>query len=138
VTTLFTSSYRAYRPDMGQAVVTSLGLPKWMPEAQTFPRCWLLTPTGKMFHAVRESKDTEAFAREYEQRLEAFGIPRIGRTLERIARQYDAESLVLLCHELDAERCHRLQFAQWLLARSGELVAELVEVVPQQLTLPTM
>jgi len=43
LTRIHTSSYRAFRPDMGTPVVTSLGLPRWRPEAQDWPRCWLIT-----------------------------------------------------------------------------------------------
>jgi hypothetical protein len=38
MTALFTASYRAFRPDWGQAVVTSRSLPRWrLEEAQEWP-----------------------------------------------------------------------------------------------------
>ena len=124
MTQLFTCSYRAYTADMGLAVVTSLGLPKWRcDEARTWPRCWLLTPTPALFDAPDEVFDVE-----YPARLERFGVRRIARTLERIAREHEADSLVLLCHEGDWERCHRSMFAAWWLTRTGELVCEIEEV----------
>jgi len=126
MTRLFTCSYRAFRPDMGQPVVCSLGLPKWRPEAAEWPRCHLLTPTWPMFNAVRETGDSEAFAAAYAARLERFSVQRIARTLEGIARAHQADNLVLLCHEADPERCHRTQFADWWIQASGEEVAELI------------
>lgn len=45
MTILFTASYQAYQDDMGQALVTSRGLPHWRAdEAAAWPRCWLLAP----------------------------------------------------------------------------------------------
>jgi hypothetical protein len=52
----------------------------------------------------------------------------IARTLEKIARQYEAEALVLLCFEALAADCHRGQFASWLFDRTGELA---FEIIPQ-------
>lgn len=126
MTTLCTASYRAYRPDMGLPVVCSLGLPKWRQEAAEWPRCHLLTPTWPMFNAVRETGDSAAFAAAYAERLEHFGPPRIASTLERLARDHQAESLVLLCHEADPERCHRSQFGNWWIIQTGEEVCELI------------
>lgn len=120
MTTLLTCSYRAYRPDMGQAVVTSLGLPRWHPEARTWPRCWLLTPTPELFR----EPDDEVFAAGYAARLERFGAQKIARTLEKIAREHEADRLVLLCHEADPAACHRQQFADFMLAATGELIEE--------------
>jgi hypothetical protein len=123
MTALFTCSYKAFRHEMGQPVVTSLGLPKWRPEAETWPRCWLIAPTPALFHG-----DGADFAAGYEARLDRFGPARIARTLEKIARQYQADSPVLLCFETLAADCHRGQFASWLLDRTGELA---LEVIPQ-------
>ena len=118
MTQLFTCSYRAYASGMGQAVVTSLGLPKYRPEASTWPRCWLITPTWEQLNL-----DGEEFDALYTERLAKFGVCKIARTLERIAREHQAERLVLLCHELDPERCHRRVFAVWWL-RTGEEINE--------------
>jgi hypothetical protein len=120
MTRLFTCSYRSYRPWYGQAVAISLGLPRWLEDAQQWPRCWLLTPTPALFR----EPDDEKFAAGYTARLERFGAAKIARTLERIAAEHQAEALVLLCHEPDWSNCHRLTFAQWLLERAGELCQE--------------
>jgi uncharacterized protein DUF488 len=127
MTLLYTCSYRAYRPEFGQPVVTSLGLPKWIPEAEQWPRCWLITPTSALFHGPGGAE----FAAGYEERLNKFGPALVARTLEKIARQYDAEALVLLCFEQRAADCHRGQFASWLFDTTGELAPEvLTGVVP--------
>jgi hypothetical protein len=120
MTELFTASYRAYRPDMGQAVVTSLGLPRWRPEARQWPRCWLLTPTPALFR----EPDDEKFAEGYAARLEGFGPQKIASVLEAIARDTGAGRLVLLCHEADPARCHRSQFTSYWLAATGERIEE--------------
>lgn len=120
MTQIFTCSYRAYRSDMGQAVVTSLGLPRWRPEARQWPRCWLLTPTAELL-----AEDNEAFTAGYLARLERFGAQKISRTLERIAQENQAEALVLLCHESDAARCHRSIAAEWIIRTTGEAIDEL-------------
>ena len=91
---LYTGSYGAYSLSMGQAVVTSLLLPRWLPEAASWPRCWVLTPTWQMFHA-----EPDVFEREYLARLDRFGAPKIGRALHAIARETGAGRLVLLCYE---------------------------------------
>jgi hypothetical protein len=79
LTTLYTCSYRAYRAEMGQAVICSLGLPKWpLAEAETWPRCWLIAPTPALFRG-----DGAEFANGYEARLDKFGssaAPCGGRT----------------------------------------------------------
>lgn len=107
MTDLFTASYRAYRPEHGQAVVTSLGLPKWrLPEAEPWPRCWLIAPSSALFHGP-----SEEFEAGYRDRLARFGPQKIARALEAIARQHEADKLCLLCHEGDWLRCHRSQFA---------------------------
>jgi Protein of unknown function, DUF488 len=128
LTALFTASYRAYRPELGQAVVTSQGFPRWLPEAQEWPRAWVLTPSWDLFHA----KDPAAFRTGYLERLDRFGACKIARVLERIARQYQASALVLVCHEQNWEQCHRGLIAEWLLTRTGELVEELAAVHPNR------
>jgi len=120
MTDLYTASYRAYQPCMGLGVVTSLGLPRWRPEAKSWPRCWLLTPTPTLFRL----DDWADFQRDYTARLDSFGPKRIARTLERIARDHQADRIVLLCHEVDGRECHRGLIATYLLATTGEVVTE--------------
>jgi hypothetical protein len=105
---------------MGQAVVTSRGLPRYRPEAAEWPRCWMLTPGSSYFDA-----EPEEFERQYTSQLDRHGPAKISRWLERTARDRGAGSLVLLCHEWAWEDCHRLLAARWILERTGELVTEL-------------
>jgi Protein of unknown function, DUF488 len=118
---LYTSSYRAYRSEMGQAMITSLGLPRFrLAEARQWPRCWLITPTSALFHA-----SDEEFDREYPARLALFGPAKIAQTLEQIARDHQAETLILLCFEADAAQCHRSMFADYWLVTTGEAITEI-------------
>lgn len=121
MTELFTASYRAFRPEMGQPVVTSLGLPRWRPEAESWPRCWLIAPTWAMFH----EPDEEKWRAAYVERLERKGAAKVSRVLHQIAREHEAERLVLLCHELDWSRCHRGLWASWWLETTGEVITEI-------------
>jgi hypothetical protein len=104
-------------------VAISLGLPKWLPEAQEFDRCWLITPTAAQFH----EPDPDVFASSYLQRLDRFGPQRIVTTLHKIAAEHGSDRVVLLCHERRAiPDCHRSLFSGWLLARTGEIATELI------------
>ena len=99
----------------------SLGLPRWLPETPQWPRAWVLPPTSQMF----AEPGNLVFADAYVARLERFGAAKIARTLERIAREHQAEILVLCCHEADPARCHRSLAADWLIRVTGEVVGEL-------------
>jgi len=133
VTQLFCASYRAYRPDWGQAVVTSLGLPRWrLAEAEQWPRAWVITPTAELLG----EPDPAKYAAGYRARLERFGVPKIARTLERIATDFEADRLVLLCHESDWSRCHRKLIAEFWLSVTGEMITELAEAAPDDVQPP--
>jgi hypothetical protein len=122
VTTLATASYRVWRPSMGQAVVTSRGLPRWrLAEASKWPRCWMLAPARSLWGLPREE-----FRGRYFAQLEEHGAEVIARQLERTARQTGADRLVLLCFEPVVADCHRGDFAAWWLVTTGERVEELL------------
>jgi hypothetical protein len=122
VSPIFTASYREYRPEMGVAVVTSRGLPKWrLAEAEGWPHCWLLAPGHDYYDAPADE-----FERAYLAQLDRHGPAKIGRVLADIAREHHAESVVLLCHEIRWEDCHRILAARWITERTGELVEELL------------
>ncbi len=118
---LYTASFRAYRPWMGQPVVTARGLPAWLPEAEQWPRCWMLTPGSAYFDA-----EPDEFERQYLAQLDRHGPAKIARWMARTAREHNTDRLVLLCHEADWTRCHRMIAARWFLERAGELVGELI------------
>lgn len=116
---LCTVSYRAYRPDMGQIVVTSLGLPKWQPQAASWPRLNEATPRYLYLHA-----EPETFAHAYTDQLDRYGPDLIMRRLADIATARRASTLLLACHERDHEQCHRWLLAEWLRRNAGAEVEE--------------
>jgi hypothetical protein len=119
MTTIYTSSYMAYRPEHGLAVAISRGLPKWrLAEAQTWPRCWLLTP-GDYLKA-----EPDDFAQLYLAQLSRAGPARVGRALEHIAREHEADTIVCLCFEASPSDCHRGLLAQWALESAGLKITE--------------
>jgi hypothetical protein len=129
VTILLTCSYRAFRPEFGTPVVASLQLPRWIPAAADWPQCTEIMPRWRYFRAG----DWEA---QYRAQLARYGPRRIARRLEAIAREQDADRLVILCFEALPTKCHRGLFAEWLLVTTGEAAEEAEAVVPRQLTLP--
>jgi hypothetical protein len=93
VTILHTCSYRAWRPELGQPVRTSLGKPKWLlPEAASWPVLWEATPRSDYFDA-----SAAEFDRRYIGQLERYGARRIARRLGEIAHQTGAGVLLLCC-----------------------------------------
>jgi hypothetical protein len=122
MTDVFTSSYRAYAPSMGQPVVCSLTRPKdeiW----QHAPACWPLTPRWDYF------RKPDAGAR-FEAQLARYGAQEIAKALHQIAAEHQAANLVLLCWETDwgtveAPKCHRLRIARFMLEETGWLIREL-------------
>lgn len=122
VTSLWTSSYAAWRPEHGAPVVTSLTTPKWMPEAETWPRLWPATPRWKYFYAPPAT-----FDRVFIAQLKRYGAREIARRMAQVARSGFAEPadrLVLLCWEVNQADCHRGIFARWWLETTGEKIEE--------------
>lgn len=122
---LLTASYRTWRPGAGSPVATSLLVPKWRPEAATWPRCWEVSPRWDYFKAAPAE-----FEAAYIAQLERYGVSRIMAALARIGRgayEEPSDRLALICWETtDAETaCHRRLFARWLLETCGERVDEL-------------
>ena len=86
---LFTSSYGRWRPSEGLLVRTSLGRPRWYPNAgQDLPVLRDLMPEGWMLHR-------DDWATEYEAMLERRGPDRIANALAAVADEHNAERLVL-------------------------------------------
>jgi hypothetical protein len=120
---LLTSSYGAWRPEHGLPVVCSLTVPRSLPEAKTWPRCWPLTPRWSYFHAPADE-----FGRAFAAQLGQYGPQRIAERLAEIASTGPADRLVLLCHErhpASPQDCHRLAFSRWWTERTGQPVTEL-------------
>jgi hypothetical protein len=116
--TVVTASFREWRPDFGWPVSIALAPPKDMPEAKSWPVCWLLAPRWRYFRAPFEE-----FDREYVSQLERYGVKRIHGVLAMLAKQAGADRLTLCCHE-PAEvaeiGCHRRLAAGWWLHATGE------------------
>jgi hypothetical protein len=132
VSNLVTCSYRRWAPALGQPVVISLLVPKWIDGAQDWPRCWEITPRWSYFHASEG-----AFEDSYLSQVEDYGIKRIARRLGQIARETGADRLVLLCWEWAGpgggrDRCHRGLWAQWWLESTGELTEEVTPITEKE------
>jgi hypothetical protein len=119
----FTASYSAWsrRPDMGHPVVCSLLVPKWLPEAEQFPRLWAATPRWSYWR----SGWPDEFRGHFEAQLRQYGVQRIARRIQQIATEAGAERLVLLCFEADPAQCHRSLFAWWWLVTTGERITDI-------------
>ena len=61
---LSTSSYRAWRPELGAPVVTPLTTPKWLREATSWPKLTEVTPRWSYFH-----DDPDIFTAKYLDQL---------------------------------------------------------------------
>lgn len=121
MTELFTASYSRWRPELGQPVRASLGVPRWIPDAKTWPRCWAITPR----YSYWRSPDWED---QYVAQLRRYGAAHIARELETIAREHQAERILIMCFEVSPADCHRGAFAAFWLAETGELITEITPV----------
>jgi Protein of unknown function, DUF488 len=99
-------------------VRTSVGLPRFWPEARGFPVAKLLTPYG-----LRKLTG-EAFREAYLDRLNEAGVDAIRAELGGIAAAY-GKPLALLCYEQDRADCHRGISASFWQEQTGEVVTEL-------------
>lgn len=100
-------------------VRTSVGLPRFWPEARGFPVAKLITPyglrklTGDEFHAA------------YVTRLNETGVEAIRAELAEIGLAYGDRPLALLCFERSSSECHRGMFAAFWQEHTGKVVAEI-------------
>lgn len=116
---LFTSSYRAWRPELGVPVRTSLGAPRWMQAPLVEWRS--VYPWGLL---TRPRLEPEEFTRRYRHRLHQ-RTPRILAELQELREGYG--DVVLCCHEPAGAFCHRRVLAAWLEEKLGEPVEEVSE-----------
>ncbi len=126
MTTLHTAAYGTWQPAFGQPVVASLTTPRWIPESASWPRCMAITPRWSYKKAPAEE-----FASRYLEQLNRYGPKMITAELERIGREHEADAVVVLCYEHEWTRCHRIQFAAWMIETTGVLVTELSMPPPQ-------
>jgi hypothetical protein len=120
---LATASYRSFIPQMGIAVATSLGRPKWPLSYELVEEVHALKPWGLM-----EVPDSE-FNERFRARLEKTGVAKLQRVFHAISGKHKGQRLVLLCHEQvlgpKAKCCHRRDWAEWWRERTGQVVPEL-------------
>jgi hypothetical protein len=127
---LVTSRYRAVHDlaKTGQVrgflpVRTSVGSPRFMPEAKTWSMARVLAPYGLI-----NIKDREEFETRYRERLDGHGADRIAAALRAIHDGQPAPRLplALLCFEdLDkGEWCHRRTFATWWEENTGQAIED--------------
>lgn len=111
-----TCSYSEYRPEMGIAVRTSVGAPKWFPHPamsweNAFPKYhWLKLPFDE-------------YRRRYLAMLDEHGVEKLRGDLEFIVETHaklhggDVQTVVLLCYEKLSKPgswCHRTLLSEWL------------------------
>lgn len=133
--TLVTTSYAAFKPDLGVPLATSIGKPKNFP----YPRHDLkvLMP-WVTFRKPPFDRDMTAAAKRYKEYLTEKKAT-IEHVLDEYAARYDGTPLCLLCYESKGEAmrggCHRRWFADWVQDSYGFHVPEVgvkpVVVVPQ-------
>ena len=121
---ILTGRYHAFDRAMGVPVAISLGKPTWPLPYEIAASVRKLMPAGLLRKPRLEPAE---FERLYVQRLDAFGIERIGRRLQEIADEHGGPVLVLLCWEKVAkgEFCHRRVFTTWWQEHTGQAVPEL-------------
>jgi uncharacterized protein (DUF488 family) len=118
---LFTSSYRAWCPELGVPVRTSLGVPRWM----TAPLVdW---PAVYPYGLFGKDLDEATFTTKYRARLHRQGR-HILAELQDLREAYG--DLVLLCFEPADRFCHRRVLSTWLEEKLGEPVEEVMPTVP--------
>lgn len=128
MTALYTASWRAlhlHSDQLGdvQVVRISRGVPKFWPEAQSFPAIDLLMPDGWMLGV-----DGDRFWAAYTAKLDRIGVDAIRSVLDGIGGP-----CALACFEADPESCHRgpRGFSGWWRAR-GETVEEILARTAKQ------
>lgn len=118
---LATCSYQEFRPEMGQPVRISLGIPKFRLSWELPRAClWELAPRGHYFH-----DPPEEFTRKYVAQLDTYGPQKLHEIFTGLAT---GDRLTLLCFERNVrsgDDCHRRLFADWWLWNTGEYVPEL-------------
>lgn len=132
---LFTLNYKKYTADMGVAVRTSNGYPRFVryPLNHAVPEVY---PTWPM---VKGNLTKEEFRTQYRDLMDSRGLDVLASRFRAIATAEGEQRLVLMCYEdlTKGEWCHRTTFAEWWQDMTGEVVVELgptgppVDLYPQ-------
>jgi hypothetical protein len=127
---LATCSYRAFAPQMGVPVATSVGKPrKW--RKGPLEICNPLAPYGIHGNPKFRGASDEEWERADLKRLDVQQA-KIEPALDELSTKYAGHPLVLLCyedvHKVDA--CHRRWAAGWFARRYGLTVPEVSPDTP--------
>jgi hypothetical protein len=116
---LYTASWRAALAAWPEAqpVRISVGCPR---EAKDAPFIGALAPYG----LFGKDLPPEEFAAGYRERLERYGVEGIRARVDRVAREFPGQVLLLACFERRREDCHRGLLADWYEERTGQVIRE--------------
>jgi hypothetical protein len=122
---LFTLDYKRMTTDLGTAVRTSNGAPRWKLK---YPLDHAVREVMPEWALVKAKLPHEEFAAKYVDALTKVGVDVIADRFRAIAAGVDDTRLVLLCFD-DLSKpgvtCHRTVFARWWESMTGENVVEL-------------
>ena len=108
-----------------EPVRTSVGVPKFWPEARAFPQIAEVTPYGLL------DLQGDEYATAYLARLDRYGIERIVAAINAIHAAH-GKTLALCCFEHDRADCHRGLLAAWFEQQTGTALHELTVESAQQ------
>jgi hypothetical protein len=132
---LFTGRYAAIRDVPAGLIVpvrASVGVPRFIKAARSFPAIHELMPYGCLF----KIDDLEEFTWRYRRRLEKHAAV-IDARLAELHREYPGRPLVLCCFEdLSRTWCHRRVWADWHAERTGVVIEEFTAARLHDLTHP--
>lgn len=121
MTEFATSSYSAYKADMGVAVRVSCGVPKWWDGPLEYAK--EITPWG--IFGKKQYDDPARFYDAYVAKLDRTKGKVVREILDIAGRNPD-RPLVFLCYEGAGKGwCHREVLASWLEDRTGLDIVEL-------------
>lgn len=120
MTALATASYATFRPSMGVAVQTSVGRPKRI-DYEAREQVRELMPYGLL------KLRGDEFRRAYRARLDKLDLDALRAKFDAISKRNGHKRLVLLCFEdvHAGQHCHRRDFADFWLERTGQRIPEL-------------
>ena len=132
---IYTSRFSNPELKTGKYTVVGVtrGAPKFPLQYRLDGNIMEIAPPGWLFNEYDRAK----FTPQYFRNIDRIGVQRIARIL----RGYESlgKPVVLCCYEdvrKPGEWCHRLVFAEWWLARTGEVIEELPDPSPNKWAQP--
>lgn len=120
---LATCSFQEFQPDMGAAVKTTAGHPRFPLGYTLAGRLPQITPDRSFLRLPRP-----AFREAYLAKLDGVGLDGITAAMAELAETVGHQRLVLLCFDRlnkPGVWCHRTMFAEWWAFVTGERIPEL-------------